>query len=42
MYFLALPNGVSMFHNLIGDSCTMSFTFHDVVFPVAWFSMGRQ
>ena len=34
MNFPALPNCVSMFHSSTGDSNTMSFTLHDLVFLV--------
>ena len=41
MNFPALRNWVSMFQNSMGGSCTTSLTLHDLVFPVAWFSICR-
>ena len=42
IHFPALPNWVSMFHNLAGGSNTTSFTLQDQTFPVAWFSICRK
>ena len=39
MYFPALPNCMSMFHSSTGGSSTTSLTLHDLVFPVARFSI---
>ena len=41
MYFPALLNCVLMFQNSMGVLNTMSFTLHDLVFPVAWFLMCK-
>ena len=42
IYYLALPNWVSIFQNSTGGSSTTSFMLQDCTFPVAWFSMCRK
>ena len=42
MNFPALPNWVSIFHNLTSGSSTTSFTLQDQTFLVAWFSICRK
>ena len=42
IYFLALPNWVSMLQNSTGGSRTISFTLQDCTFPVAWFLICRK
>ena len=39
VYLPALPNSMSTFHNSTGDSSPTSLMLHDLVFPVASFSI---